>query len=103
MILSGHPDQRAFKFDQRWVWIKRPAVIVGGEMDLSQVEINYNPNTKLCEAPMQLKANCGVFVVDDFGRQRMKPEDLAEPMDSPSGKTDRLSDAPQRYKGAGAF
>ena len=69
-------DKKPVSYDQRWVRIKRPAVIVGGEMDLSSVEINYNPSNKLCEAPMQLKANCGIFVVDDFGRQRMKPEDL---------------------------
>ena len=73
---SDRPEARPATYDQRWVPIKRPAVIVGGEMDLSSVEINYNPTTKLCEAPMQLKANCGIFVVDDFGRQRMKPEEL---------------------------
>ena len=69
-------DGQPIPFDQRWVRIKRPSVIVGGEMDLASVEINYNPLTKLCEAPMQLKANGGIFVVDDFGRQRMKPEEL---------------------------
>ena len=73
---TGLPDKKPINHDQRWIRIKRPAVIVGGEMDLSSVEINYNPSTKLCEAPMQLKANCGIFVVDDFGRQRIKPADL---------------------------
>jgi len=49
---------------------------VGGEMDLESLEIKYNPQTKISEAPLQMKANCGTFVVDDLGRQRVNPQDL---------------------------
>ena len=63
-------------YDSRWIKIERPAVIVGGEMDLESLEIKYNPQTKISEAPLQMKANCGTFVVDDFGRQRVNPRDL---------------------------
>ena len=63
-------------YDSRWVKIERPAVVVGGEMDLESLEIKYNPQTKISEAPLQMKANCGTFVVDDLGRQRVNPQDL---------------------------
>lgn len=62
--------------DQRWVRVERPAVIVGGEMDMESMEIIYNPVTKVCEAPVQMKGNCGILVIDDFGRQRMTPTQL---------------------------
>ncbi len=64
------------KTDQRWLEIERPAVVVGGEMDLDSLEIGYNAQTKVCEASLQLKGNSGVFVLDDFGRQRVAPEQL---------------------------
>jgi len=69
-------DDNGLKYDKRWIKIERPAVIVGGEMDLDSLGINYNPQTKISEAPLQMKANCGTFVVDDFGRQRISPIDL---------------------------
>ena len=69
-------DDNGLKYDKRWIKIERPAVIVGGEMDLDSLGINYNPQTKISEAPLQMKANCGTFVVDDFGRQRVSPIDL---------------------------
>ena len=62
--------------DRRWVRIRRPVVIVGGELTLSMLDLNFNPIAKYHEAPLQMKANGGVFLVDDFGRQRMRPEDL---------------------------
>jgi len=62
--------------DARWVHIKRPAVMVGGEMDLNSLEIGYNSQTGICEASLQLKGNGGVFVVDDFGRQKIGPDTL---------------------------
>ncbi len=62
--------------DQRWLKIERPAVVVGGEMDMNSLEIGYNEKTKICEASLQLKGNSGVFVVDDFGRQRVSPEEM---------------------------
>ena len=62
--------------DRRWVRIKRPVVIVGGELTLGMLDLTFNQVSKFYEAPLQLKANGGVFLVDDFGRQRMRPEDL---------------------------
>ena len=64
------------KPDLRWVRINRPAVVVGGEMDIGSLEIGFNSQTKICEASLQLKGNGGVFVIDDFGRQRVRPETL---------------------------
>src|SRR5215468_10040087 len=62
--------------DRRWVRIRRPVVMVGGELTLDMLDLTFNPLSRFYEAPLQLKANGGVFLVDDFGRQRMRPQDL---------------------------
>jgi len=62
--------------DLRWVPCHRPTVIVGGELTLDMLDLAYNPILKYYEAPLQLKANNGLFIVDDLGRQQMKPQDL---------------------------
>ena len=62
--------------DRRWVRIRRPVVIVGGELTLDMLDLTFNSLARFYEAPLQLKANGGIFLVDDFGRQRMRPEDL---------------------------
>jgi len=62
--------------DRRWIRIKRPVVITGGELTLDMLDLNFNPLSKFYEAPIQLKANGGVFLVDDFGRQRVRPQEL---------------------------
>jgi len=62
--------------DRRWVDIRRPVVVVGGELTLEMLDLTFNPIAKFYEAPIQMKANGGVFVVDDFGRQRIPPRDL---------------------------
>jgi MoxR-like ATPase len=62
--------------DRRWVRIRRPVVMVGGELTLDMLDLTFNPITKFYEAPLQLKSNGGVFLVDDFGRQRMRPQEL---------------------------
>ena len=62
--------------DRRWETIKRPVVVVGGELTLEMLDLAFNPISRFYEAPIQLKANGGVFVVDDFGRQRIPPRDL---------------------------
>src|SRR5688572_14023998 len=54
--------------DRRWVHIRRPVVIVGGELTLEMLDLSFNPISKFHEAPIQMKANGGVFLVDDFGR-----------------------------------
>jgi predicted ATPase with chaperone activity len=63
-------------YDHRWIEIKRPTLIAGGELRMEDLEINYNPVTKVSEAPLQLKSNNGTFLIDDFGRQRMAPIEL---------------------------
>jgi len=62
--------------DRRWIRIRRPVVMVGGELTLDMLDLNFNPIAKFHEAPIQLKANGGVFLVDDFGRQRITPQEL---------------------------
>ena len=62
--------------DARWVRIHRPTVIVGGELTMDQLEISTDPVSNVSEAPMQMKSNCGVLVIDDFGRQRMPVAEL---------------------------
>lgn len=62
--------------DQRWVCIVRPTVVAGGELTMEELEVCQNIQTKICEAPLQLKSNCGTLVIDDFGRQTMPVEVL---------------------------
>ncbi len=64
------------KIDKRWVRIRRPTIIAGGELTMSQLEVTVNTSTGICEAPLQLKSNCGTLVIDDFGRQRMQIDEL---------------------------
>ena len=68
--------RRSAPRDRRWVRIRRPVVMVGGELTLDMLDLTFNPISKFHEAPIQLKANGGVFLVDDFGRQRIRPEEL---------------------------
>ena len=62
--------------DQRWVRIVRPTIVAGGELTMSELEVTQNPQTHICEAPLQLKSNCGTLVIDDFGRQSMPVDTL---------------------------
>jgi len=61
--------------DRRWVQIKRPTVIAGGELTMDELEVSQNQQSRICEAPLQVKSNCGTLVIDDFGRQKM-PVDM---------------------------
>lgn len=63
-------------FDHRWVKIRRPTVIAGGELTMDSLEIRHNSKIGVSEAPLQLKSNGGVLLIDDFGRQRMDPAEL---------------------------
>lgn len=65
-----------FKVDQRWIRIRRPTVVVGGELTMANLEVTLNTSTGISEAPVQLKSNCGTLVIDDFGRQRMSTDEL---------------------------
>jgi hypothetical protein len=67
---------RASSIDQRWVRVRRPLVVVGGELTLDYLDLVYSPTLRYYEAPPHLKANGGVFLVDDFGRERVSPEQL---------------------------
>jgi len=62
--------------DLRWVKAARPVVLTGGELTLNQLDLEYDNFTKLYQAPFQVKANGGVLIIDDFGRQRVPPRDL---------------------------
>jgi len=62
--------------DRRWVRIRRPTVVVGGELTMDNLEIHYNRQSNVSEAPLQMKSNCGCLLLDDFGRQRIAPADL---------------------------
>src|SRR5579875_1930605 len=62
--------------DPRWVLCHRPAVIAGGELNMKMLDLQFNPVTKFYTGPLQMKANNGVLIVDDFGRQRARPEAL---------------------------
>lgn len=69
-------DPPNIRFDKRWLRVKRPLVIVGGELTLESMDLIFAANLNYYEAPFQVKANCGVLIIDDFGRQRMEPHDL---------------------------
>ncbi|MFN8529864.1 MAG: ATP-binding protein [Anaerolineae bacterium] len=62
--------------DPRWVRIKRPMIMVGGELTLAGLDLVYDDVNKYYEAPFQMKANGGMFLIDDFGRQQVRPRDL---------------------------
>lgn len=71
--LPKEPMPDGIEYDLRWIRIKRPVVIVGGELTLEALDLIYNDKSKVYEAPFQMKANCGIFLIDDFGRQRVNP------------------------------
>lgn len=62
--------------DRRFIKVRRPTVFVGGELTMDQLDLQYDPHSKVYQAPFQLKAAGGVLIVDDFGRQRMRPAEL---------------------------
>jgi predicted ATPase with chaperone activity len=62
--------------DKRWVLCRRPSVLAGGELSASMLDLEFNAVSKFYTAPLQLKANNGVLILDDFGRQRMRPDEL---------------------------
>jgi predicted ATPase with chaperone activity len=64
------------QLDKRWVRCRRPRVITGGELKLEMLDLQFNPVGRYYSAPLQMKANNGVLVVDDFGRQKTRLEDL---------------------------
>ncbi len=71
-----HDDSDADNDDPRWVLCRRPRVTVGGELTVEMLDLQFHPVSKFYAAPLQMKANNGVLIVDDFGRQRVRPEEL---------------------------
>ncbi len=67
---------KSSSYDRRWIKIRRPTVVVGGELTLDSLEIRHDPHSNLSEAPVQLRSNCGCLLIDDFGRQRIEPAAL---------------------------
>jgi predicted ATPase with chaperone activity len=70
------PASMEYSYDRRWVLSKRPVVIAGGELNMASLDLVYDEYSKYYEAPLQMKANGGLFLIDDFGRQQMRPRDL---------------------------
>jgi SpoVK/Ycf46/Vps4 family AAA+-type ATPase len=67
---------RREEFDGRWIPCERPIVITGGELTLEMLDLSFNAHAKYYEAPLHVKASNGTFIIDDFGRQLVSPEDL---------------------------
>ena len=63
-------------FDRRWFQCRRPFIVSGGELSLEMLDLAYNPVSKVYDAPLQLKANNGIYLIDDFGRQRCTPAEV---------------------------
>lgn len=77
IAVEGFPDNTPHDaVDHRWVRIQRPVVITGGELTLRMLDLEFNTIAKFYEAPLQMKANNGLFILDDFGRQQMDPQSL---------------------------
>ena len=62
--------------DRRWIKIRRPTVVVGGELTMDALEIRHDPVSNVSEASLQMKSNCGCLLIDDFGRQQIEPQQL---------------------------
>ena len=85
---NGLPNGPERRRDRRWALVRRPVVMAGGELTLRDLELRYDPISKLYAAPLQVRANGGVLVIDDFGRQLVQPRELLNrwivPMDKGS-------------------
>lgn len=81
-VYDGHNHQAApernttIEHDRRWIEISRPLIIVGGELTLDTTDLTWSDSARFYEAPFQMKSNGGTLVIDDFGRQRVAPQDL---------------------------
>jgi len=76
LVHRSVPEEESPKCDKRWVLCQRPTVMVGGELTIEMLDLEFNPATKFYVGPAQMKANNGVLIIDDFGRQRIRPEEL---------------------------
>jgi predicted ATPase with chaperone activity len=73
---SGEAAPETSPYDPRWILCRRPVVLVGGELTLAMLDLEFDAFSKFYEAPFQMKANGGIFIIDDFGRQMLRPRDL---------------------------
>jgi hypothetical protein len=69
-------SRNGLEYDRRWVEIERPMIIVGGELTIENADLAWSDSAGFYEAPFQVKSNGGTLVIDDFGRQRMPPQEL---------------------------
>ena len=76
VALSSGNGLLAETFDARWVACRRPVAMAGGEMTLEMLDLGFDPASNVYDAPLHMKALNGVFLIDDFGRQRVKPTEL---------------------------
>jgi predicted ATPase with chaperone activity len=74
--ISAKAEKEVNSIDPRWVLIKRPVIMAGGELTLKTLDLDFNNISKFYEASLQMKANNGLFIVDDFGRQQIEPQHL---------------------------
>lgn len=75
-VLADETAKPGESHDQRWLLIKRPVVMTGGELTLKMLDLEFNPIVKFYEAPLQMKANNGLLIIDDFGRQQADPQSI---------------------------
>ena len=73
---SGPSNGADRRRDRRWVVARRPMITAGGELTLKDLELRYSPQSQFYIAPLQWKANSGILIVDDFGRQMIQPKEL---------------------------
>src|SRR5262249_40851520 len=73
---AAAPPEQPRAVDQRWVRVRRPLIVAGGETTLASFDLAYSPSLRYYEAPLQVKANGGTLLVDDFGRQGVDPHAL---------------------------
>jgi len=76
ITLTKEHTKRFGEIDTRFGLFQRPSVVVGGELKMDALDIRYDPIAKIYEAPLQMKANGGILLIDDFGRQQARPEDM---------------------------
>jgi hypothetical protein len=74
--LQEGPAGQSWNSDRRWLRIRRPLIVGGNEMTLQSFDLTYTSSSRYYEAPLHMKANCGIFLIDDFGRQRIVPNEL---------------------------
>lgn len=75
-LIHKHSEEERGGADHRWGLFQRPSVMVGGELTMEHLELRYEETAKFYEAPLQMKANGGMFLIDDFGRQQITPAEL---------------------------